>query len=145
MLKKIAVKRSDGGVSILIPTHEATPELLLRDALATPGYVSHREVEDDAIPSDRIFRDAWTDDFPTETIDIHIERAKEIKLNQFRQLRTPLFNKLDIEFQRALEESNEEAKQEVIEKKQVLRDVTAVQLPETIDELKSFLPECLTP
>lgn len=85
---KIAVKRNDGGVSIIIPTSESTPELLLRDILAVEGYVSHREVLDNELPTDRIFRNAWTDDFNTSTIDVNPDRARDlirIKRNQALQ------------------------------------------------------------
>lgn len=61
-MKKIAVKRIDGGVSIICPTSEATPELLERDIKAVQGYVSHREIDDNELPSDRVFRNAWCDD-----------------------------------------------------------------------------------
>lgn len=77
-MKTIVVKRQDGGVSIICPTHEATPELMERDARAVEGYVSHREIDDDKIPSDRIFRNAWTDDNPTETIDISSIKARQL-------------------------------------------------------------------
>lgn len=142
-MNKIVVKRSDGGVSILIPTHEATPETMLRDALRVEGYVSHREISDDSIPSNRIFRNAWTDDLPTPTIDVDLTKAKSIKLDQFRILRAPLLAKLDIQFQRALEEANETKKADIINSKQILRDVTSIPLPDDIDELAAFIPDCL--
>ncbi|MDD5407015.1 MAG: hypothetical protein PHE73_08775 [Sulfurovaceae bacterium] len=142
-MKKIVVKRKDGGVSIIIPTHEATPETILRDVLRVEGYVSHREINEDKLPQDRIFRDAWTDDNPTETVDVHIEKAKEIKKDHLRQMRKPLFEKLDIEFIQAVEKGDINTQKQIADKKQKLRDITKVDLPSTVEELKNFVPEDL--
>jgi hypothetical protein len=70
MLKKILVQRDDGGVSIVCPTHEATPETMLRDALNVIGYISHMEINDEDLPEDRTHRDAWTYNPETQTVDI---------------------------------------------------------------------------
>lgn len=90
-MNKIAVKRSDGGVSIVSPSSDATPETMLRDALAVEGYVSHREIVDYALPSDRTFRNAWTDDFPTPTIDVDLDKARGL----IREKRNKALTKLD--------------------------------------------------
>lgn len=140
-MNKLVVKRSDGGVSIIIPTREATPELLERDAQMVQGYISHREVTDDKIPADRYFRNAWTDDNPTETVDINISKAKEIKINHMRVLRKPKLADLDVQFMIAIE--NGEDTSSIVAKKQELRDVTNLLLPDDITQLKTFLPECL--
>lgn len=142
-MKKIAVKRSDGGVTILVPTKEASPELLLRDALAVDGYVSHREIDDSLIPEDRTFRNAWTDDFPTESIDVDITKAQEIKKDIMREIRAPLLQALDIDYMKALEANDAESMSSIAAKKQELRDVTKIELPTNVEELKIFLPNCL--
>ena len=61
---KIIYKNEDGGVAIIHPTVEALlimtiEEIALKDV---PTGVAFAIVEDDAIPSDRTFRDAWTID-----------------------------------------------------------------------------------
>lgn len=61
---KIIYKNQDGGISIIHPTVEALSimtieEVALKDA---PTGVAFAIVEDDFIPSDRTFRDAWTID-----------------------------------------------------------------------------------
>ena len=94
MHKKIIVKREDGGVSIVVPSHEATPELLERDAKAVQGYLSHRILEDEHIPLDREFRNAWTDDYEGPQIDIHGPKAKEIKLDKLRRDRDQVFKQM---------------------------------------------------
>ena len=44
--------------------------------LANPEkYVSHRQMPDSAIPTDRTFREAWADTTPELTIDIDMAKA----------------------------------------------------------------------
>ena len=140
-MRKIVVKRIDGGVSIVCPSPEATSELLLRDALAVEGYVSHREIDDLDIPKDRIFRNAWTDNLPTNKIDIDMTKAKEIKKDQMRRLRKPKLEALDVQFMIALESGSDTLV--IKEKKKELRDVTTLVLPDDVEQLKSFMPDCL--
>lgn len=140
-MKKIVVKKDDGTVAIILPTLEATPKLLERDAKAVPGYVSHREIDDSELPQDRQFREAWTDDFDTKTVDVHIPKAHDICRDKFRRLRKAKLATLDIQFMQAIE--NFESIDEISKKKQALRDVTKVELPTTIEELSNFLPDIL--
>ena len=61
---KIIYKNQDGGISIIHPTVEALSimtieEIALKDV---PRGLAFAVVEDDSIPSDRTFRDAWTID-----------------------------------------------------------------------------------
>lgn len=61
---KIIYKNRDGGISIIHPTVEALSimtikEIALKDV---PRGLAFAIVEDDFIPSDRTFRDAWTID-----------------------------------------------------------------------------------
>ena len=74
---------------------------------------------------------------------VNIEKAKEIKHNQFRQARKPLLEQLDIEYIRAVETSNTSKKKAIAAAKQELRDLPAIQLPNNIDDLASFWPAIL--
>lgn len=61
---KIIYKNQDGGVAIIHPTVEALSimtieEIALKDV---PAGLPFTIVEDDVIPSDRTFRNAWTID-----------------------------------------------------------------------------------
>ena len=61
---KIIYKNEDGGIVIIHPTVEALSimtieEIALKDV---PRGLAFAVVEDDSIPSDRTFRDAWTID-----------------------------------------------------------------------------------
>lgn len=57
-------------------------------------------------------------------ITINLNKAKEIKKEHLRHERKPLFEQLDKEFMLALEQGDEQKKQEIVQKKQQLRDIT---------------------
>lgn len=48
-------------------------------------YVSHRAMPDEAIPTDRTFRDAWSDTTQELVIDIDLARAKTAKIASFAE------------------------------------------------------------
>lgn len=67
--RKIAVKKTDGSVAIVILTSEATEATILKDCQSVPGYKSHREILDgEQLPTTR-FRDCWVDDGSNILID----------------------------------------------------------------------------
>ena len=88
------------------------------------------------------FADSIEWDFEKKDIKINIEKAKEIKRNQYRILRISLLNDLDIKFMKAIEENDQVKVQKVVELKNKLRDVTALNLPEVASELLNFYPSC---
>lgn len=88
-MDKVLVKRVDGGVTVIIPSNDCTPELLDRDVLATPGYASHRTILDTDIPSSREFRNAWCDTQPGTQIDIDCTQALDCALKEVRAKRDP--------------------------------------------------------
>lgn len=57
-------------------------------------------------------------------IGVNIPKAKELQKERFRQVRTPLLESLDIDYQRADEAGDASKKTEIATKKQALRDVT---------------------
>ena len=57
-------------------------------------------------------------------IAVNIPKAKELQKERFRQVRKPLLEALDIDYQRADEAGDASKKTEVATKKQALRDVT---------------------
>jgi hypothetical protein len=123
-MTKIVVQREDGGVSIIIPANEVFPELLERDALAVEGYVSHRIIDDSKIPQDRVFRDAWTDEYNTTTIDIHASKAKEIALTKLRNARQKKFEALGFPIRLSPEIEAAILSEETKTQLKELRDVT---------------------
>jgi len=57
-------------------------------------------------------------------------KAIELKKNQFRYFRKPLFEKLDADFMKALENNDLESLAVIKNKKQALRDVTKIDMSE---------------
>jgi hypothetical protein len=78
-------------------------------------------------------------------IKVNIDKAKQIWLDHYRAARSPLLAKLDIEFMRAVESNDALLQAEIAEKKQALRDVTEIDLPNTTEEIKNTWPSILGP
>jgi hypothetical protein len=146
---KIAIKCIDGSVQIMTLVKGAAEDAIGKWKQQWPGkYVSHREMPDDAIPTDRTFREAWTDTTPEAVIDIDMAKAREIHLTRLRAERDALLIKLDQESIKAQDQGLTEELQIIRATKQALRD-----LPDTIqadlaaakttDELKQIRPELL--
>lgn len=77
------------------------------------------------------------------SIRINIDKAKAIKLDQFRAERAPKLAALDVAFVRALEQGDVAAQARIAAEKQALRDVTKVTLPDDVASLKDFKPDIL--
>lgn len=95
----------------------------------------------DKLPSSRYFRDAWTDESDSDTVDVNLDKAIEIKKNILRARRKPLLEALDIEYMKALETS--QPLDEIVQQKQELRDVTGIEFPTDLVELEAFVPDIL--
>lgn len=93
------------------------------------------------IPADRTFRAAWTADL---TVDM--DKARDIQRDRLRDERAPMLAALDVEYQRADERGDDEAKAAVAAQKQALRDITKadeIEAAKTPDELKALNVEAL--
>jgi uncharacterized protein YdaT len=68
-------------------------------------------------------------------IQVNINKAKEITKDRLREERKPLLEKLDVDFQRALETNADTSS--IVTEKQRLRDITSqVDSMTTVEELK---------
>lgn len=74
-------------------------------------------------PSDRAFRSAWAVNGKSVIVDM--QKAREIHKDRLRVIRAPMLAALDVEYQRADESGNDEAKADVRQRKQTLRDLTS--------------------
>jgi hypothetical protein len=77
----------------------------------------------------------------TSNFILNINKAKEIKKKQFRQIRQVLFQKLDIAFIKAIELNDDNKKQYIISLKDQLRNITDISLPDSENDLIDFIPE----
>ena len=116
------------GVAIIHPTGELSVE----DTAAkdVPAGVPYRIVNDEDVPSDRTFRNAWKHDL---TVDF--PKAQALTKDRLRAERKPLLEAQDVLFQRALETGKDATA--IVKEKQRLRDVTKlVDAATTLDQLK---------
>ena len=146
-MKRIIYSNYDNKVSVIAPSPNfgGSMDDLIKSIRSVNPDLENIEffiVDEADIPSDRTFRDAWR--INAGSIDHDIETAKTIWRNKWREARAKLLEKLDIDMLRAIG-SNDGAKIAEIEaKKQALRDVTQIALPDDIDEIKAVWPEILT-
>ena len=87
-MKRIIYQNSEGGVSVIIPTESV--ELALKDV---PEGVAYEIIEDDAIPSDRFFRNAWVAN--GAAVEIDLDQAKSIGHDIRRTQRAEEFKPFD--------------------------------------------------
>lgn len=143
----VVITRADGGISILqLIAHDTVvdDEVAKWSEIHTGEYISHRTVEDDTIPVDRTFRDAWT--YSGSKLDVDMPRARNIWRDKLRALRAPKLAALDVEYMRALEQGDTARQQVIAAQKQALRDVTAdpaIEAAATPEALKAAMPDVL--
>lgn len=129
----VYTRPEDGGVSVVYPTGETTLETVLEQV--PEGALNVRVTDAQNIPSDRTYRNAWTDQNPGEQVDVDLEKAKQIHMDRIREARNEKLLALDTEQMKSLRDP--EKLLEIEDQKQVLRD-----LPETF-ELQADNPDAL--
>ena len=93
---------------------------------------------DATIPSDRLFRDAWT--LSGSTITEDLTTAKTIFKEKIREVRTPLLAAEDVVYMKALEAGDSDAQAASVATKKKLRDApaaSAITNASSISALKS--------
>ena len=85
--QRIIFQNESGGVSVIIPTGELPIEEVAKKDV--PAGVAYEIVEDDAIPSDRTFRDAWV--MGDCCVEHDIDKCKELAHNMRRAKRAEEF------------------------------------------------------
>ena len=130
----IAIKRGDGGVSIMQVAEGAdVAECIAKWAQShAAGYAGHESVRAEDVPADETFRNAWKLD---GGIKVDMDKAREIHMSRIRAARDEALAALDIEQLKG---------NDVQAQKQALRDIprkfdlTVAQTPE---ELKALWPD----
>ena len=92
------------------------------------------------IPADRSYRNAWRD--RGDGVEHDMTHAREMHKDKLRRERGPKLDALDVEYQRADEQGNNQLKQQIAQQKQALRDITKdprIAAAQTIDELKQIV------
>lgn len=116
LVDKDAPKNPDGSSPVWVSSYEtAVPDL---------SYLSACSIKD-------------------KKVSLDIAKCKEVRLNQFRAIRKQKLEELDLESIKALESGDAKALASITSKKQALRDVTKLPLPDTLEEIKATLPGIL--
>jgi hypothetical protein len=134
---------AERGVEGVAWSREASAEEVEREIQRSSGAYpspvrSWRRLDAAELPTDRTFRGAWRD---RGRIEVDMPAAREIHRQNLRHAREPLLAALDVEYQRADEMNDQEAKRRVVQQKQRLRDITSdprIEQAHTPDELKAI-------
>jgi hypothetical protein len=134
---KIIYQNQSGGVSVIHPTGELPIEEVA--AKDVPEGVTYEIVEDDAIPADRYFRNAWVAN--GAAVDVDLDKAKEIGHQHRRQQRAEEFAPYDEVIAKQIPGADaaaaEEARQQIRDKYALIQDV--IEGASTPDEIKTAL------
>lgn len=136
-MKCIVYPQEQNKIAVVYPCISIDEAL---QANCIPAGTAYKIIESDSINS--AFFNAYEFNQKHGAV-LNIEKAKEIKRNQFRQARKPLLEHLDVEYMRAVETSNAAKKKSIVAKKDELRNVTDIELPDDVDELTKFWPDVL--
>lgn len=132
-MQVIIFKNDNGGVSTCIPTGELSIEAVLEKDV--PKGKGARIVDQNSLPRDNDFYDAWEMD--DSSVTVNLAKAKEITKNRLRAERKPLLEAQDVLFQRALESGADTSA--IVAEKNRLRDITKLaDSATTLDELRGL-------
>ncbi len=99
-----------------------------------------------SIPTNRIYRDAWTFNNTKTAVIVDIPKARDIHRAVLRIQRAPRLTALDVGYMRALERGDTIAAQEIAAQKQTLRDIPAhpaIEAAQTPEELMALTLDAL--
>ncbi len=134
---KIIYQNSEGGVSVIHPTGELPIEEVA--AKDVPEGVAYEIVEDDAIPSDRTFRNAWV--LGDCCIEHDLDKCKALGHTMRRAKRAEEFAPHDEVIMKQIPgadaEAAEAARQEIRDKYAAIQD--AIDAAATPEDIKAAL------
>jgi hypothetical protein len=155
-MKVIIYKNNDNRLSVINPCYkddmtnqEKDEYVIFIQNKDVPKNIDNSTIPSWIIDSDDLrdiknIRNAWNVN-DSGQIYFNRDKAIEIKKEQFRNLRKPLLEKLDVQFMRALEVGDTSTIQIVTQKKSELRDITSVDFNsyDTPQKLHEFIPDLL--
>jgi hypothetical protein len=142
-MKVIVYQQASGIVAIVRPTPAALASNSIESIAQkdVPAGLRYEVIEDDDVPSDRTFRNAWVVESGAVSVDMPM--AREIHRDHLREMRKPLLEQSDVEFIRAIEARDLDLQAQIAAKKVALRDVTRdplIEAARTPEELKAAIP-----
>lgn len=157
-MKVIVFTGDRGNACILTPAYPAGSTEEQQDLIAAECQINDVPNHSDGTPRDSFIMDDGSqeivrmgilfDSWRISQLGViywDVEAARETKRNQFRAIRKPMLEALDVKFLRAIERGDVEEAEAVAAKKQELRDVTLVDMSaqNTPELLDAFIPEVL--
>jgi hypothetical protein len=133
----IIYPQEDNKLAVVCPSGEIPIEEVA--AKDVPEGKPYAIVE--SLDIDNDFFDAY--EFQDGEAVVNMEKAAAIHRERWRVARAPKLAALDIAYMKAMEAMATMEMQEIASQKQELRDITKLQLPDTLPELKAFWPEIL--
>lgn len=134
---KIIYQNQEGGVSVIHPTGELSIEEVV--AKDVPEGVAYEIVEDDAIPSDRTFRNAWV--MADDGVEHDLDKCKALGHDMRRAKRAEEFAPHDEVIMKQIPGADataaEVARQEIRDKYAVVQD--AIDAAASPEEIKAAL------
>jgi hypothetical protein len=135
----IVVYKTEEEICIVTPAEGVSLDQVI--ALTIPASSKYNIIDDSALP-DGYFRDAWEID-DNMHVSINILKAKQIQKDCWRVARNKKLKELDYKFMLALEQDNSEKINNIKTLKAALRDVTKIDLPDNIIDIKNTWPKIL--
>jgi len=131
----IIYPQADNKLAVIVPTGD------YQDAIKDVPEGVEYAVVDDLGSLDNDYFNAF--EYADLGISCNIEKAKAIHLDKFRAARAPKLAALDVDYMKAIEVEDSVKASQIAVKKQELRDVTKVALPDSLEEIKAVWPEIL--
>jgi len=137
-MSKLIMYDNGDGVSIVCPAPGLDPKEVAKTSVAKG--VDYKIINDNQLPADRVFRDAWT----MQGIDL--KKAKDIWMDKIRAVRNEMLKELDVQWIRAMENGESKLAGDIAAKKQQLRDITSrkeFSKIKKVEDIQNFWPEIL--
>jgi hypothetical protein len=136
-MKAIIYPQFNGIIGVIYPTENTDIETLVKNLL--PDGTPHTVV--DNLKIDGALFDAY--EYSSGGPVFNVSKAHALWKNKWRKIRDLKLQQLDIEFLRAVETGDSIKQKNISQQKQLYRDVTNIELPDTPDQIKSVWPEIL--
>jgi len=139
---KLITYSQNNGVGVIVPSDPSLTieEIAVRDVPEGLPFLITEELNVHDIYDGYISAYDYNEDTGAK---VNIDKAKAIHLDKFRAARAPKLASLDIAYMRAIEVEDSVKASQIAIAKQELRDVTKIQLPDTLPEIKATWPSIL--
>lgn len=136
------LKNGNAGYLIQCDPSQSIEQIAQKDLPRNPdGSLPDYVTANDGVLPDLYFVDAV--DIQGKKASINIEKAKAVQIDRWRSIRSSKLQQLDLESLKAIESGDAVKQAEVAAKKNALRDVTKLPLPNTPEEIKNYIPDIL--